>query len=227
MKRRGGDQAVLVVRRTQPSPAEPSRAQPKRASPAAATAAAAAPRPGRPPPSGSSALLPGKPPDHAWRPTRFCDPPAPRSPERLQSSRCYARHAGERGGGTLRPHPEGAGPALPSASSAPFAACPSWSSPSSGSRRQELLFHCALHPFAVPTPSYPPGAAISVSAAAFIPPLAHPADSGILLPQVPFPLWVLPPNPMAYLCLVFPIRAAFQPCGGSAGLWDWRAWGFC
>lgn len=86
---------VLVARRTQPSPAEPSRAQPKRASPAVA----AAPRPRRPPPSGSSASLPGKPPDHARCPTRFCDPPAPRSSERLQSSRRYARHAGERGGG--------------------------------------------------------------------------------------------------------------------------------
>lgn len=83
---------VLVARRTQPSPAEPSRAQPKRASPAAA-AAAAAPRPGRPPPSGSSSSLPAKPPDHARRPTRFCDPPAPRSSERLQSSRRHTRHA--------------------------------------------------------------------------------------------------------------------------------------
>lgn len=159
-------------------------------------------------------------------------PPASATPQLRAAPRACSRRAATPGmqvseGGTLRPHPEGAGPALPSASSAPFAARPSWSGPSSGSRPQELLFHCALHPFAVPTPSYPPGAAISVSAAAFIPPLAHPADSGILLPQVPFPLWVLPPNPMAYLCLVFPIRAAFQPCGGSAGLWDWRAWGFC
>lgn len=215
---------VLVARRTQPSPAEPSRAQPKRASPAAA--AAAAPRPRRPPPSGSIALLPGKPPDHARRPTRFCDPPAPRSSERLQSSRRYARHAGERGG-TQRPHPEGVGPALPSASSVPFASSPSWSGPLVWLQSPRAPFHRALHPSTVPTPSYPPGAAISVSAAASIPPLAHPAASGILLSQVPFPLWVLPPNPLADLFLVFPARAAFQPCGGSAGLWDWRVWGLC
>lgn len=156
--------------RAEPSRAErsPSRAEPSRASPAAA-----APRPGRPPPTLSSTPLLAEPHDHAPCPARSRDPPGPRSPERPQPSRRRARHAGEREG---PPHtPARGSPALPSPTPGRFSppAPPARFLARLKSPAPKRALHAALSiPPRVPTPSCPPGAAVTVPAAASIPPLA-------------------------------------------------------
>lgn len=213
---------VLVARRTQPSLAEPSRSE-----------HLPPPPPPPPPPRAPGARPPPAPAPRCQPnlPTMPGAPPASATPQPHAAPSACSRRAATPGmqvseGGPKAP--TGREQALSSPVPAPRPSPPALpGTVSSRLQSPRAPFHRALHPSAVLTPSYPLGAAVNVSASASIPPLAHPAASGILLPQVPFPLWVLPPNSMADLFLIFPVRAAFQPCPGSAGLWDWRDWGLC
>lgn len=184
VRRRGGDQVVLVFHRTQPSPAEPSRSEhlppllplPPPRAPGA-----------RPPPAPASRCQPNLP-------TMPGAPPASATPQ-LRSARsvCSTRAATPdmqvSEWGTQSPYPEGADSALPSASSAPFVRfSPLLERSLARVQSPRAPFHRALHPSAVLTTSYHPGAAVNVSVTAFSSSCSfgHPPVSG------PFSLWVLP-----------------------------------